>query len=275
MGKKKLISRALSALTTLALMLTCIPPNILTTFAAGGGGSGGGLQDGGGTSVDVTDDALNDENVGLRFSMVTLKDGKPQVVKNVGGTYYFDVWCNIITVPNYNNVNTISRYSELPTKKTITRASVASFDALICDYVKNSGGTPDFILSGLLAPGNSAAIFTESNGFGVNGQAFYNWFMGAGATIDGVTYERYELVMNCLYQGCTKGLNPKDTFLVVEPIVNLCNVDGSWSTTGSRYIASWYGYLEYNIGENRDPGCAHTVRNRLKKVGNGFRLVLR
>lgn len=274
MGKKKLISRALSALTTLALMLTCIPPNILTTFAAGGGGSGGGLQDGGGTASPVIDDAVNDEDVGLRFSLVTLKDGKAEVVKNIGGTYYFDVWSNAVTPPNYNNVNTTSRYSPLPSKGNITKATVASFDSLIKNYAATTfGSTVDFYLSGLLNPGSGSAIFTEANGgFGVYGQDFFNWFMGTGIIYNGINCARYELVMNALYAGCTAGLNPKNTFLVVEPIVNLCNVDNGWSTTGNRYVASWYGYLTYNISVSKDPGRAYTVRNRLKKIGNGFRL---
>lgn len=44
-------------------------------------------------------------------------------------------------------------------------------------------------------------------------------------------------------------------------------------TTGNRYVASWYGYITYNTDKaRRDPGRAHTVRNRLQKVGAGFRL---
>ena len=221
MKSKKLIPRVLATITTIAIMLTSTP---LTTFAAGGGGSGGGLQDGGGTASSVTDDAVNDEDVGLRFSLVTLKDGKAEVVKNIGDTYYFDVWSNAVTPPNYNNVNTTSRYSPLPSKGNITKATVSSFDSLIKNYAATTfGSTVDFYLSGLLNPGSGSAIFTEANGgFGVYGQDFFNWFMGTGIIYNGINCARYELVMNALYAGCTAGLNPKNTSRIKQTVNNRC-----------------------------------------------------
>lgn len=101
MRKKKLISRALSALTTLALMLTCIPPNLMAS-ALGGVGGGQSLGGTGGGDVGNNDSLLNEE-VGLRFSLVTRKidpetgklDDKSVVVETgYSGKYFIDVWAS-------------------------------------------------------------------------------------------------------------------------------------------------------------------------------------
>ena len=76
--------------------------------------------------------------------------------------------------------------------------------------------------------------------------------------------------MQFLYGGKLQGLDMENTFLIVEPILSLCNPDGDFKTTGNRYIASWYGYINYNVSVGHDPGSATTVRARLSKVGNGF-----
>lgn len=92
MRNKKLISRILVIMLSILMMLTSIPFNLFTAFAEGGGGAGGGFGGGGG-SKSVDDNPINDEDIGLRFSLVT-KDssGETRVVQNIYGKYYLDVW---------------------------------------------------------------------------------------------------------------------------------------------------------------------------------------
>lgn len=281
MRNKKLISRILVIMLSILMMLTSIPLNLFTAFAADdGGGAGGGLENGDGTSVSVSDDPLNDENIGLRIYLVTKKDGKTTVVKNRYSRsdcdkYYLDIWMNG-RIPNYNNVNSTSRYSPIASTSTIVKTSAASFDSAINGAYSTVGVAAginfrDHLQEGMANSGGDY-WFTEVGGFNVAGEHFYNWFMST-REVKGEQWSVYKLVLNYLYQGQTTGLNPENTFLVVEPIVFLCNPDSNWKTTGNRYVASWYGYITYNTDKaRRDPGMAHTVRNRLQKVGAGFRL---
>ncbi len=120
--------------------------------------------------------------------------------------------------------------------------------------------------------------------------------MSSCGTINGKECKVEEVVFNYLYQGRTKGLKADETFLVVEPVLNLCNpvghydINNGYKTKNERYVASWYGYLTYNIDKSidevkdrkfgnelieklpRDPGQTPTVRNRLARLGNGFEL---
>ncbi len=108
--------------------------------SAESGGSGGGLEVGNGTATNVSDDSLNDENVGLRISLVTYKDNKTQVVKNRWNDYYLDVWCDNYT-PNYNNVNSTSRYSPIASRDNIKKTSASSFDNALNEWFIENGGT--------------------------------------------------------------------------------------------------------------------------------------
>ena len=101
MGKKKLISRVLVFMLALVLMLTCLPPNLMAS-ALGGVGGGQSLGGTGGGDVGNNDSLLNEE-VGLRFSLVTLKrdpstgklDDKSVVVETgYSGKYFIDVWAS-------------------------------------------------------------------------------------------------------------------------------------------------------------------------------------
>lgn len=280
MRNKKLISRILVILLSILMMLTSIPLNLFTAFAEGGGGAGGGLENGNGTSVSVDDDPLNDENIGLRIYLVTKKDGQTTVVKNRYSRsdcdkYYLDIWMNG-RIPNYNNVNSTSRYSPIASTSTIVKTSAANFDVAINGTYATAGVAAGIDFRSHLQEGMSNSgddyWFTEVGGFNVAGEHFYNWFMST-RDVKGEPQSVYELVLNYLYAGQLKGINPENTFLVVEPIVFLCNPDSNWATTGNRYVASWYGYITYNTDTaKRDPGRAHTVRNRLQKLGSGFRL---
>ena len=90
MRNKKLISRILVIMLSILMMLTSIPFNLFTAFAEGGGAGGFG---GGGGSVSVKDNPINDEDIGLRFSLVTRDaSGKTKVIENIYGKYYLDVW---------------------------------------------------------------------------------------------------------------------------------------------------------------------------------------
>lgn len=264
----------------LIMTLSFISPS-LVALAADSGGAGGGLEDGGGAGIHVNDDPLNDENIGLRIYLVSQKDGKSTVVKNRYSRYYLDIWMNGY-VPNYNNVNSTSRYSPVASRDNITKAGAAEFDSYINAAYKKIGCSSGINFSAHMIPGissynNTVYWFTEAGGFAVAGTNFYNWFMGT-REIKGESVPVYELVLNYLYNNCTQGLDPESSFLVVEPIVFLCNPTGSLSsngftTTGNRYVASWFGYITYNVKKGHDPGFAHTVRNRLQKLGNGFKLV--
>lgn len=116
----------------LLMLITSIPLNTIVTFAEGGAG---GSSSGGNNSTGVTDDALNDEDIGLRFSVVTMKDGKRQIVQNVYGTYYIDVWADGY-VPSYSDVTSSSRYSPAPALDTITTMRATYFDVTIAGLLE-------------------------------------------------------------------------------------------------------------------------------------------
>lgn len=115
----------------LLMIITSIPLNTIVTFAEGGVG---GNESGGNGSVGVSDDPLNDEDVGLRFSVVTMKDGNRELVQNIYGTYYIDVWADDY-VPDYNNVTDASRYLPKPTASNISVYSASDFDDDVAYYL--------------------------------------------------------------------------------------------------------------------------------------------
>ena len=89
MIKKKLISRVFITIIAVVMTLSLISPSLVALADAG---AGGGLRGGGG-STSVADNPINDEDIGLRFSLVTKNaSGEKQVVQNIYGKYYVDVW---------------------------------------------------------------------------------------------------------------------------------------------------------------------------------------
>lgn len=101
MVKKKLISRFLVFMVALIMLITCLPPNLMAS-ALGGVGGGQSLGGTGGGGVGNNDCLLNDE-IGLRFSLVTRKrdpatgklDDKSVVVETgYSGKYFIDVWAS-------------------------------------------------------------------------------------------------------------------------------------------------------------------------------------
>ena len=273
MRNKKLISRILVMLLSILMILTSLPFNLIA-FANDGGGAGGG-QAGGGGSSGVTDDSLWDEEIGLRIYLVSKKDGESTVVQNSYGTYYLDIWMNKY-LPTYYDVNPTSRYSPAASKQNITAMSAGNFDYNINNTYGSIGFSSEIDLSDHLQNGLAISdpyFFTESGGqFSVSGDNFYDWFMGTREVKKGEEWKVYELVLNYLYAGKTQNINPETSFLVVEPVIKLCDPDSDFKTTEGPRIASWYGYITYNTDRGRDPGRAHSVRNRLQKLANGFRM---
>ena len=100
MRNKKLISRVLVFIIALIMMLTFLPPNLIAFAGLGGVGQGDSLSGGGGSSTGKNDSLLNDE-IGLRFSLVTLKNGKRTVVETkYPGKYFIDSWCQFLPGKN-------------------------------------------------------------------------------------------------------------------------------------------------------------------------------
>ncbi|MDE6501875.1 MAG: hypothetical protein K2L10_07290 [Ruminococcus sp.] len=269
--RHKRLKNILVSATAMALLTSSIPLN-LTVFA---GSVGGGLvTPGGGSASHVDDDSINDDDLGLRFTLVTLENGERKVVQNTFGTYYYDLWgYSSWYTPDYNYINYTSRYDKEARIENITYDYTSSFDVAINNWVATTlNGTSNISFSSMLAPNNSSSkvYYEDGHGLYLNGAGFRNWFTQAGGIVDGKEQSVYSLFMQFLYGGKLQGLDMENTFLIVEPILSLCNPDGNMKTTGSRYIASWYGYINYNVSVGRDPGSAITVRTRLAQVGNGF-----
>ena len=274
MMKKKRILRVFICIIVLIMTLSFISPS-LVALAADSGGSGGGSAGGGGSSG-VTDDSLWDEEIGLRIYLVSKKDGESTVVQNSYGTYYLDIWMNKY-LPTYYDVNPTSRYSPAASKQNITAMSAGNFDYNINNTYGSIGFSSEIDLSDHLQNGLASSdpryFFTESgNQFSVSGDHFYNWFMSTREVKKGDKRSVYSLVLNYIYAGKTQNINPETSFLVVEPVIKLCDPDSNFKTTEGPRIASWYGYITYNTDRGRDPGRAHSVRNRLQKLANGFRM---
>lgn len=282
--KKKRILRVFICIIVLIMTLSFISPSLVALADAGAGG----CFSGGGGSVSVADNPINDEDIGLRFSLVT-KDasGNTRVVQNVLGTYYVDIWDGIDSDRDviyykdswYGAVNAYSRYSPNPTAKNITACIDSDFDATINDTISRSGkGSVKMNMSSILNVGGASAssLFTESEGgLKINGDLFYRWSMEQAGTYDGESHSRYYFIVNALYRNKLNGVNMKNTFLVVEPVLHIANPtdDGSFALTGEEYIASWYGYVEGNLeGRGVEPGCSFTLRDRFSNIANGFKI---
>lgn len=277
MKNKTFISRMLVFTLALILTFTLIPPNLIA-FAGAGGGAGGGFGGGGGSTA-VTDNPINDEDIGLRFSLVS-KDssGETKVIPNIYGKYYLDVWDSAYFKESwYGAINSYGRYSPNPTDENIKRWSDATFDKTIGALISASGkGHVDMNIANHLNPGGASknTFFTEGEGgLKINGDLFYNWFMEKVGTYDGEVQSRYYFFINALYYGKTHGINMNNTFLVVEPVLHIANPNENYQCLGTEYIASWYGYVEGNlVGNHREPGNAWTIRDRFSSLANNFQI---
>lgn len=275
MKNKTFISRMLVFTLALILTFTFIPPNLIA-FADGGAGGGFG---GGGGSTAVTDNPINDEDIGLRFSLVS-KDssGETKVIPNIYGKYYLDVWDSAYFKESwYGAINSYGRYSPNPTDENIKRWSDATFDKTIGALISASGkGHVDMNIANHLNPGGASknTFFTEGeDGLKINGELFYNWFMEKVGTYDGEVHTRYFFFINALYRNKLNGINMNNTFLVVEPVLHIANPDKNYKLLGTEYIASWYGYVEGNlVGNHREPGNAWTIRDRFSSLANNFQV---
>lgn len=280
MKKKKLISRVLVFVTSTTLALTCLPPNLIS-FAAGGGAGGG--FGGGGGSYAVADNPINDEDIGLRFSLVTKDASGTRVVPNIYGKYYTDVWDAGFFKNNatdwYGAVNSYTRYDQPATAENIKYFNDTTFDATITAAISASKkGSVNMDIASHLNPGGASinTFFTEGEGgLKINGNLFYNWFMADAGTYNGESHSRYYFIINAMYRGKLNGIDMNNTFLVVEPLVHLANPtnDGNFTLTGKEYVASWYGYTEGNLVNRRvEPGCSFTLRDRFSSLANNFQI---
>lgn len=277
MKNKTFISRMLVFTLALILTFTLIPPNLIA-FAGAGGGAGGGFGGGGGTTA-VNDNPINDEDIGLRFSLVSKNSsGETKVIPNIYGKYYLDVWDSAYFKESwYGAINSYGRYSPNPTDENIKRWSDATFDKTIGALISASGkGHVDMNIANHLNPGGASknTFFTEGEGgLKINGDLFYNWFMEEIGTYDGEVQSRYFFFINAIYYGKTHGINMNNTFLVVEPVLHIANPDKNYQCLGTEYIASWYGYVEGNlVGNHREPGNAWTIRDRFSSLANNFQI---
>lgn len=240
MRNKKLISRVLVFMLAIILMFTFIPPNLIASALGGvGGGQSGNGTGGGGVG---NNDSLLNQDVGLRFSLVTLKDGKRTVVETVSsGKYFIDVWCSDSA---YCKLNLDDMYSVVTddtryitesgtgaTYSTIIYGKSYGISNKVNTWLKAKYGEEnvegEFNLGSVLFDGtsNGAAIFnewgTEGNyNFSVYGTKFYTWAMRkSNVKINGEGIPNMEAFINCFYGTKLKGLNLKQTFLTVEPII--------------------------------------------------------
>lgn len=292
MIKKKLISRVFICIIVLVMTLSFISPSLIASaFSGVGGGQSGNGQGGGGVG---NNDSLLNEEVGLRFSLVTLKNGTKTVVEtSASGKYFIDVWCD---GTNLNNIyREVTDYTHYPTES----GTGALHDTLIYDTTstlnkkvngwlsaayKKYGVTANFNIGSVLFNGmaDGDAVFNEwlsggKNKFGVNGQKFYDWAMSTSSIkIKDEGIANMEAFINCFY--CTKlrDLDMSQTFLTVEPIIYYADTVsnttyGGWDTTGTKTVATVYGYITRQQQKfKRDPGHAWAIHGRLAMLANGF-----
>lgn len=268
--RRKKLKNVLIATTAMALLTTSIPMNlpIQTAFA---GGSGTGLVLSGGNGKTVDGDTLDAFDVGLRFSLVT---NGGEVIKNANNTYYVDIW-NTAFVPVYDHINTETRYNVSATKANITVCNTSALSKDINEFISNNGtSTIDF---GTILNYNDDTTVFSGLGFNVRGVNFFNWIMdNEQATINGEKYRVFSVLMQYFYGNkILSKVDINNTFLVVEPVINLCNTGTNQNKlSGKQYISSWYGYIKHNIDSANDinPGHSYNIRDRLIRLGMGFEL---
>ena len=285
---------------TILLMLTFIPPNlVVSAFSGIGGGQSGNGQGGGGTG---NNDSLLNEEVGLRFSLVTLKNGTKTVVETRSkGKYFIDVWCD---GTNLNNIyHEVTDYTHYPTESgtgaeystlIVGRASDISdkVNKWLNSKYSSYGVTANFNIGSVLFNGPTYdendnridAVFNEwwENGryaFGVNGQKFYDWAMSTSSIkIKDEGIANMEAFIKCFYSTKLNDLDLSQTFLTVEPIIYYADTSSTvhpeyhgWNTTGTKTVATVYGYITRQQQRfKRDPGHAWAIHGRLAMLANGF-----
>lgn len=292
MIKKKLISRVIVFILTIVLMFTFIPPNlIVSAFNGVGGGQSGNGQGGGGVG---NNDSLLNQEVGLRFSLVTLKDGKRTVVEtSVSGKYFIDVWCDGTNMNNmYREVTDYTRY---PTESgggaeysTLIIGTSTGISKAVNKWLKGKYGesnvTAGFNIGSVLFDGmaDGAAIFNEwpsggKNKFSVTGTNFYTWAMSTSSVkIKDEGIANMEAFIKSFYDTKLRDLDMSQTFLTVEPIIYYADTVssttyGGWDTTGTKTVATVYGYITRQQQRfKRDPGHAWAIHGRLAMLANGF-----
>lgn len=288
MKNKTFISRVLVFIMTIVMMFTIIPPNLIAN-ALGGIGGGQSSNGGGGGGTGNNDSLLNQE-VGLRFSLVTLKDGKRTVVKtDYKGKYFIDVWCDNTNLDNiYSLVTSDTRYAtesgEGVTANNILYGTSSDITFTVNKWLntkfKPEDVTNSFGMESILFDGdasNSGAVFVEylSGGnyaFKANGSYFYDWAMrDTDISVKGESLPNMEAFIKCFYSNKLRSLNLKDTFLTVEPIIYYADVTKGGEATGKKSVSSAYGYIRRQQQTNGcDPGQAWAIHARLAKVVNGF-----
>lgn len=284
MIKKKLISRVIVFILTIVLMFTFIPPNLIASALSGTGGGQSQGGSGGGTTGD--NDSLWNQEIGLRFSLVTLKNGKRTVVETVSpGKYFIDAWCNGTNLKNiYSVVTNNTRYATENGKgaeySTIIKDTSSGISSYVNKWLKATYGESKvkagFNLEKALFDGQAdgAAIFNEwtygkINNFSVYGQKFYNWAMGKPNKVNGEDTANMEAFIKCFYGTKLGGLDIKKTFLTVEPIIYYADLNGT-EATGKKSVVSVYGYIDRQQARGTDPGQAWAIHGRLAKIVNGF-----
>ncbi len=288
MKNKTFISRALVFIMTIVMMFTILPPNLIANAL---GGIGGGFSGNGGSGGGVgKNDSLLNHEVGLRFSLVTLKDGKRTVVEtNNKDKYFIDVWCDGTDLgEKYSRVTGDTRYAtesgEAVTVNNVLCGTSWNITSKVNTWLntkfKPENVKTNFAMEHILFDGDtstSGAVFVEylSNGsyaFKVNGSNFYAWAMrDTDITVNGERIPNMEAFLKCFYSNKLRSLNLKETFLTVEPIIYYADlVSTGWGATGNKSVSSAYGYIRRQQARGYDPGRAYAIHGRLAKVVNGF-----
>lgn len=287
---------------TILLMLAFIPPNlVVSAFSGIGGGQSGNGQGGGGVG---NNDSLLNEEVGLRFSLVTLKNGTKTVVETkYTGRYFIDIWCDSDNINLNYMYREVTDYTHYPTESgigaeysTIMKGRASGISKTVNDWLKSQyssyGVTANFNIGSVLFNGPTYdendnridAVFNEwwENGryaFGVNGQKFYDWAMSTSSIkIKDEGIANMEAFIKCFYSTKLNDLDLSQTFLTVEPIIYYADTSSTvhpeyhgWNTTGTKTVATVYGYITRQQQKfKRDPGHAWAIHGRLAMLANGF-----
>ncbi len=302
MIKKKFILRVLICIIVLVMTLSFISPSLIASaFSGVGGGQSGNGQGGGGVG---NNDSLLNEEVGLRFSLVTLKNGTKTVVETkYTGRYFIDIWCDSDNINLNYMYREVTDYTHYPTESgigaeysTIMKGRASGISKTVNDWLKSQyssyGVTANFNIGSVLFDGpiydknnnRIDAVFNEwwENGryaFGVNGQKFYDWALSTSSIkIKDEGIANMEAFIKCFYSTKLNDLDLSQTFLTVEPIIYYADTSSTvhpkyngWNTTGTKTVATVYGYITRQQQKfKRDPGHAWAIHGRLAMLANGF-----
>lgn len=279
----------------LVMTLSFISPSLIASaFNGVGGGQSGNGQGGGGVG---NNDSLLNEEVGLRFSLVTREENKGCTVveTNSKGKYFIDIWCDSDSINLSKMYSKVTDYTHYPTASgrgadysTLIVGRASGISRTVNDWLKSKyssyGVTANFDIGSVLfnSQAKDAATFNEwwENGryaFNVNGQKFYSWAMSTSSVkIKGEGIANMESFINCFYSKKLKDLDLSRTFLTVEPIIYYADLNGGsqqagWEATGDKTVATVYGYIvrQQQVWKH-DPGRAWAIHGRLAMLANGF-----